>query len=204
MAASPSKAIQQAIAAFRKHNGMLRTSVALQCGIHPSVLYAMRDQGLIAPISRGLYRLSTAPPLANPDLVTVALRVPKGVVCLISALAYHDLTTQIPHEVYLAMPRGAEPPRLTHPPVRTFWFVGRAFSSGIESHRVDGVAIRVYGPEKTLADCFKYRNKIGLDTTLEALRLYKERRRPDIDALLRYAAVCRVTKTMRPYLEAIL
>jgi len=201
---APSTAVQQALAVFRKHGGMLRTSIALQKGIHPSVLYAMKDQGLIEPISRGLYRLSEAPSLGNPDLVTVALKIPKGVVCLISALAYHELTTQIPHEVYLALPRGAEPPRLQQPPVRLFWFTGRAFTDGIENHQVDGVAVRIYGPEKTLADCFKYRNKIGLETTLEALRLYKERRRPNVDALLRYAEICRVTKTMRPYLEAIL
>jgi predicted transcriptional regulator of viral defense system len=163
-----------------------------------------RDAGIIEPLSRGLYRLADSPPLANPDLVTVALRTPEGVVCLISALAFHQLTTQIPHEVHLALRRGSEPPRIDHPPVRTYWFAKAAFEAGIETHRLDSIPVRIYSPEKTLADCFKYRNKIGLDTAVEAVRLYRERRRPSVDALMKYAQVCRVAKVMRPYLEAIL
>jgi predicted transcriptional regulator of viral defense system len=189
---------------FRRHGGVLRTSEALRLGIHPRTLYAMRDQGLLERLSRGLYRLADLPPLGNPDLVTVALKVPGGVICLISALAYHELTTQIPHEVYLALPRGAEPPRLEHPPVRVFWFTGKAFTEGVETHEVDGVPVRIYGAEKTLADCFKYRNKIGLDTAVEALRRYVRGRRAPIDTLMSYARICRVEKVMRPYLEALL
>jgi predicted transcriptional regulator of viral defense system len=106
--------------------------------------------------------------------------------------------------VYVAVPRGAEPPHLDHPPLRTFWFTGKAFTVGVENHRLDGVTVRIYNREKTLADCFKYRNKIGMDTVLEAIRLYKQSRRTNIDALMRYAEVCRVAKVMRPYLEAVL
>ena len=189
---------------FRRHGGVLRTSKALRLGIHPRKLYAMRDAGVLECLSRGLYRLTDLPPLGNPDLVAVALKVPTGVVCLISALAYHELTTQIPHEVYLALPRGAEPPRLDHPPVRIFWFTGKAFAEGIDKHQVDGAPIRIYGVEKTLADCFKYRNKIGLDTAIEALKRYIGGRRVDVDKLLAYARICRVEKVMRPYLEALL
>jgi len=189
---------------FRRHGGVLRTSKALRLGIHPRKLYAMRDAGVLECLSRGLYRLTDLPPLGNPDLVAVALKVPTGVVCLISALAYHELTTQIPHEVYLALPRGAEPPRLDHPPVRIFWFTGKAFAEGIDKHQVDGAPIRIYGVEKTLADCFKYRNKIGLDTAIEALKRYISGRRVDVDKLLAYARICRVEKVMRPYLEALL
>jgi len=189
---------------FRRHGGVLRTSEAIRLGIHPRTLYAMHDAGVLECLSRGLYRLSDLPPLGNPDLVAVALRVPAGVICLISALAYHELTTQIPHEVYLALPRGAEPPRLDHPPVRIFWFTGRAFAEGIDKHQVDGAPIRVYGVEKTLADCFKYRNKIGLDTAIEALKRYISGRRVDVEKLLAYARICRVEKVMRPYLEALL
>ena len=155
-------------------------------------------------LSRGLYRLADLPALSNPDLVTVALKIPAGVVCLISALAYHEITTQIPHEVHVALPRGTEPPRLKHPPLRVFWFTGRSFTEGIETHKVDGIRLRVYSPEKTLADCFKYRNKLGLDTVLEALRLYRSRKRPNVDELMKFARVCRVEKVMRPYLEALL
>ncbi len=125
-------------------------------------------------------------------------------VCLISALALHDLTTQIPHEVYLAVPRDSEPPRLDYPPIRVFRFASKAFAAGIESKGKDGTQVRVYSREKTLADCFKYRNKIGLDTAVEALKRYKQQGRIDADALMRYAQTCRVANVMRPYLEAVL
>jgi predicted transcriptional regulator of viral defense system len=196
--------IKRALDTFRGHGGILRTSDALREGIHPRTLYALRDAGSIERLSRGLYRLTSAAPLGNPDLVAVALRAPDGVICLISALAFHELTTQIPHEVYLAIARGAEPPRIDYPPVRAFWFSGPSFSEGIETHRLDGVPIRIYCREKTIADSFRYRNKIGLDTCLEALRLYKQQRRINTDALLRYARVRGVTRVLTPYLEAIL
>ncbi|MCB1869019.1 MAG: type IV toxin-antitoxin system AbiEi family antitoxin domain-containing protein [Gammaproteobacteria bacterium] len=195
---------ERAIKVFRRHGGVLRTSEAIRLGIHPRTLYAMRDAGVLECLSRGLYRIADLPHLSNPDLVAVALKVPTGVICLISALAYHELTTQIPHEVYLALPRGAEPPRLDHPPIRIFWFTGKAFAEGIDTHEVDGVPVRIYGVEKTLADCFKYRNKIGLDTAVEALKGYVSGRRIDIDKLMVYARICRVEKVMRPYLEALL
>lgn len=189
---------------FRRRGGILRTSEAIRVGIHPRTLYAMRDEGIVERLSRGLYRLSDLPPLGNPDLVSVGLKVPGGVICLISALAYHEITTQIPHEVYLALERGAEPPRLDHPPLRVFWFTGGAFTEGIETHEIDGVPVRIYGPEKTLADCFKYRNKIGLDTAVESLKLYHARKPIRVENLMRFAAVCRVEKVMRPYLETVL
>jgi predicted transcriptional regulator of viral defense system len=189
--------------AFSRGGGLLRTSAAMRAGIHPRTLYDMRDQGVVEQLSRGLYRLAGLPALSNPDLVTVAMKVPTGVVCLISALAYHEITTQIPHEVHVALPRGTEPPRLKHPPLRVFWFTGRSFTEGIETHKVDGIRLRVYSPEKTLADCFKYRNKLGLDTVLEALRLYRSRKRPNVDDLMKFARVCRVEKVMRAYLEAL-
>ncbi len=199
-----SEAVRKARGTFRKRGGILRMAEAIDAGIHRRTLYAMRDAGILETLSRGLYRLSDAPPLGNPDLVTVALRVPHGVICLISALAFHELTTQVPHEVQVAIPRNSEPPRVDYPPVRSFRFEGRAFSEGIETHRVDKVDVRIYSREKTLADCFKYRNKFGLDTAVEALRLYKERGKVDRAALMRAAEACRVTNVMRPYLEAVL
>lgn len=188
---------------FRRHSGVLRTKDALRLGIHRETLYRLRDSGELARLGRGLYRLSDLPPLGNPDLVTVALKIPSAVVCLISALAFHELTTQIPHEVYLALPRGAETPRLDHPPIRVFWFTQKAFAFGLEVHRLDGTRVRIYSPEKTVADCFKYRNKIGLDTAREALKFYLERRKKNLDTLLQAAEVCRVSRVMRPYLEAL-
>lgn len=189
---------------FRQRNGMLRTAEARAAGVHPRTLYAMRDTGFIEQLARGLYRLSSLPPLGSPDLVVVARKVPAGVVCLISALSFHELTTQVPHEVHVALPKGAEPPRIQHPPVRPVWFGGEAYTAGVDTQALDGVPVRVYGPEKTLADCFKFRNRVGLDVCLEALKLYRQRKRVRVDDLLRFARICRVERVMRPYLEATL
>ncbi len=194
----------RAVGIFKKHGGILRTAQALRAGIHPGTLYAMRDSGALDAVSRGVYRLANSPPLSNPDLVTVGTRVPGGVICLISALAFYELTTQIPHEVHVALPRGAEEPRLDHPPIKTYRFTGEAFTEGVEAHELDGVSVRIYNPEKTLADCFKFRNQVGLDTVMEAVRFYRERRSIKVDDLMHYAGICRVKKIIRPYLEAIL
>lgn len=203
VAAQPAS-VAKALAAFRRKGGLLRMSEAVKAGVHRRTLYAMLDEGQIERLSRGLYRLTDAPPLGEPDLVTVTAKIPQGVICLVSALAFHDLTTQIPHAVYVAVPRNSKPPRLDHPPLRVFRFDPRAYKEGVESHTIDGVTVRVFSAEKTLADCFKYRNKIGLDTAVEALRRYAESRKVDRAALLRAAEACRVDKVMRPYLEAVL
>jgi predicted transcriptional regulator of viral defense system len=196
--------ISNAKAAFRNHGGMMRMSEAIRAGIHRRTLYALRSAGIIDQLGRGLYRLVDAPLLGNPDLVVAAKRIPKGVICLISALAFHDLTTQIPHEVYVALPRNSELPRIDYPPVRLFRFAAAAYAAGVESHKFDGMIVRVYSREKTLADCFKYRNKIGLDTAIEALKRYREQGRFNVGALLANAEECRVANIMRPYLEATL
>jgi len=188
--------------AFSAHGGTLRTTEALAAGIHPRTLYAMRNSGQIEALARGVYRLAGLPPLANPDLATVAKRIPHGVICLISALAFHELTTQIPHEVHVAIARTARRPRLAFPPLRVYRFSSAAFEAGVDKHTMDGISIRVYSPEKTLADCFKYRSKIGMDVVLEALRAYR-RRQPRFQNVLKYAKICRVERLMRPYLEAL-
>lgn len=195
---------QKQLGIFKAHGGMLRTAHALRLGIHRRDLYAMRSSGALEQISRGLYRAGGMRPLANPDLITVALRIPKGVVCLISALAFHEITTQIPHEVHVALPFGAEKPRLKHPPMRYSWSTEPAFGSGIENHNLDGVSVRIYSPEKTVADCFKARNKIGLDVAIEALKLCRQRKRSSPEMLMKYAKICRVERIMKPYLEALL
>jgi predicted transcriptional regulator of viral defense system len=199
-----SASLEKAVEVFQTEGGVLRMADAIKQGIHRVTLYRMVDQGLLERMSRGLYRLRDTPPLESPDLVAVAKRVPQGVICLISALAFHDLTLQIPHAVDIAVPRNAQPPRLDYPPVRAFRFSAAAFSAGIEVHAIGGASVRVYCREKTLADCFKYRNKIGMDTVLEALKMYKEKHRFESEILLRYAEICRVAKVMRPYLEAML
>jgi len=196
--------VDKAIAVFKKHGGILRTAQAMRAGIHPATLYSMRDSGALEEISRGVYRLAGSQPLSNPDLVIVAARAPGAVICLISALSFHELTTQIPHEVHLALPRGAEEPRLDYPPVRTYRFSGRAFSEGVDTQELDGVRVRIYNPEKTIADCFKFRSRIGLDTVVEAVRYYRERQQVKVDRLMHYASICRVSKVIRPYLDALL
>lgn len=206
----PAKTIKQnsrfdtAVNIFRKNGGILRTAQALRAGIHPSTLYAMRDVGSLEMVSRGVYRLADAEPLGNPDLVTVATRIPNGVICLISALAFHEITTQIPHEIHVALQRGSEKSRLNHPPIKIYRFSGQAFITGVVLHEIDGVSVRIYSMEKTLADCFKFRNKIGLDTAVEAVRFYRERKNVNVNALMHFAKICRMEKIMRPYLEAIL
>jgi predicted transcriptional regulator of viral defense system len=164
----------------------------------------MRDDGRLETISRGVYRLADDEPLGNPDLVTVATRVQGGIICLISALAFHEITTQIPHEVHTALQRGAEAPRLDYPPIKLYWFSDKAYRAGVESHELDGVSVHIYSPEKTIADCFKFRNKIGLDTAIEAVRFYRERKSVNVDALIHFARICRMEKVIRPYLEALL
>jgi predicted transcriptional regulator of viral defense system len=199
-----SSALAKAKAVFRKYGGIMRMANAVQAGIHRNTLYAMRDAGVVDQLSRGLYRLADAPPLANPDLVTVARRVPRGVICLISALALHDLTTQIPHEIWLAVPRDSEPPRVDYPPIQVCRFADKAFAAGIEIRKLDTTHVRVYSREKTLADCFKYRNKIGLDTAVEALKRYKQQGRINAELLMQHAQTCRVANVIRPYLESVL
>ena len=188
---------------FRQHGGQLRMSQALGHGITRYKLYALRDRGVIEVISRGVYRLAELPPIGNPDLVTVSLRYPNAVVCLVSALAYHGMTTQIPHEVSVAVPRDSRMPSLDYPPIRAHRFSKEAYRHGIETHRIDGAPVKVYSREKTLADCFKFRNKIGMDVILEALKLHRERYGFDLAALLDCARICRMERVMRPYLEAI-
>jgi predicted transcriptional regulator of viral defense system len=189
---------------FSEHGGMLRTSNAIRLGIHPRTLYALRDAGEIESVGRGLFRLSKAPPLSSPDLVPITIRIPRAVVCLISALAHHELTTQVPHAVDIALPSHAQIPKTDRIPLRVFWYSEPSFSAGIEVATIDAVPVRVYSSEKTIADCFKYRNKIGLDVAIEALRIYRERtRKPDFQALAKFAQINRVQKIMRPYLEAV-
>jgi predicted transcriptional regulator of viral defense system len=191
------------VARFRERGGSLRMSEALQLGMNRRALYAMRDAGVIEAIGPGLYRLTSLEPLAHPDLVTVAMRVPRGVICLVSALSFHELTTQVPHVIDVALERGSRKPRLDYPPTHFFWFSGPAFHEGVETHALDGVSVRVYDPEKTIADCFRYRNQLGMDVALEALKLWRERRPGKLDVLMKYARIRRVERALRPYLEIL-
>ncbi len=179
-------------------------SEAVREGITRYTLYSLKDKGVIEQVSRGIYRWADLPAISNPDFITASLRCPKAVICLISALAWHNMTTQVPHVVSVAIPRNSRAPKIDYPPVHAHRFSNAAYTAGIEEHVVDGTTVKIYNPEKTLADCFKYRNKIGMDVVLEGLKMYRETKKFDPDKLLKYASVCRVKKVMHPYIEAML
>ncbi|PSB57892.1 type IV toxin-antitoxin system AbiEi family antitoxin domain-containing protein [Chamaesiphon polymorphus] len=194
----------RALRSIQAHGQFIRTAQAIEVGIHPRTLYQLRDSGCLEQISRGVYRLVEGDPISDPDLFTVATRIPQGVVCLVSALAIYQITTQIPRAVEIALPRGSESPRLDYPPIAIHRFSAASFDAGIETHEVDGVPLRVYSPEKTIADCFKFRHQLGMDIVLEALVLYRQRKGANWGAILEYAQICRVRGAIKPYLEAML
>jgi predicted transcriptional regulator of viral defense system len=183
--------------------GILRVRDLTARGIHPEYLRRLCRQGLMVRTGRGLYMAADADISANHSLAEAAKLVPHGVICLLSALRFHDIGTQSPHEVWMALERTAARPRISYPPLRIVRFSGRALTEGIEEHLIEGVPVKVTSPARTVADCFKYRNKIGLDVALEALQECRRNRRCGIDDLWRYAKVCRVANVMRPYLEAM-
>ena len=197
---------ERAIEVFRDHGGVMRAGQVLKSGVTIDTLYRMVDQGVLERLTRGLYALTDMPPIGNPDFVTVAMRIPHGVICLLSALSFHGLTTKIPHEVTIAVDRKVtiRQPKIDYPPVRLVAFSGKAFQAGIESHEIDEFPVRIYSREKSIADIFKYRTKIGLDVAREALRLYLESRQTNIDSLIEFARICRVETAIMPYLEALL
>jgi predicted transcriptional regulator of viral defense system len=186
----------------RRRHGVSARDLS-QAGIHRQVLSRLVATGELERVARGLYRLPTQPLSEHHALAIVAAAVPRGVVCLLSALQFHGLGTQLPSAVWVAIDRRSREPALKYPPLRVLRFSGAALTEGIETHRVEGRDVRVYGVAKTLADCFKYRHKIGLDVALEALRDAWRQRRTTLDEIDRQAAICRVQRVMRPYLEAL-
>jgi predicted transcriptional regulator of viral defense system len=182
--------------------GAVRTRDLAGYRIPRSILSRLVKNGKLVQVSRGLYALPGHFRSEQHQLAEVATRGTQGVFCLLTALRFHELTTQSPHEIWLAIPNKAHPPKLDYPPLRIVRFSGSALTEGVETHMVDGVSVRVYSAAKTVADCFKYRNKIGLDVALEALRESRREKRATNDELWRYAKVCRVANIMRPYMEA--
>ena len=200
---SVGEAAARAIDRIISIGGLIRTKDAIELGIQSRVLKQLVQQNRLEQISRGVYRIPGKHPISSPDLFTVAARVPNGVICLISALSFHDITTQIPNKVFIALERTAETPRLDYPPLSIHRFSGKAFSEGVETHKIDGIEVKVYNMEKTLADCFKFRNKIGMDVAIEALKFYRSRKKIKMNDVYHYAKICRVENIMRPYLEAV-
>jgi len=183
--------------------GILRSRDLAAQDIPRTYLKRLEERGLLVKETRGIYTLPDAKVTENHSLAEASKRVPRGVICLLSSLQFHKLTTQAPSEVWLALDRKARAPRDGGQPLRIVRMSGKALTEGVEEHRIEGVAVKVHQPAKTVADCFKYRNKIGLDVALEALRDYRHKYRSGMDELYRCAKICRVERVMRPYLEAL-
>jgi predicted transcriptional regulator of viral defense system len=182
--------------------GLVRPAELEARGVPRAQLYRLVRQGHVERRARGIYVAAQHATTAEHTLAQVAKRVPGGVFCLLTALRFHGLTTQSPAEVWIALPEKARRPRLDYPRLRVARFSGAALTDGIETHQVEGVEIRVYSAAKTVADCFKYRNKLGIDVAVEALRDFSRSHRGGATDLARFARICRVTRVMQPYLDA--
>jgi len=183
--------------------GMFRAHELAKQGIPRVYLQRLEQQGLLVREARGLYRVPNAKITENHSLAEAAKRVSHGVLCLLSALRFHGLTTQNPSEIWLAIGWKTRAPKKDTQPLRIVRMSGKALTEGVEQHQIEGVSVKIYNPAKTVADCFKYRNKVGLDAALEALRDYRRKHRGGMDELWRFAKICRVARVMRPYLEAL-
>lgn len=195
---------QDKLKKLQNFEGFINTSKAIKAGVHPRTLYQLRDNGVLEQLSRGVYRFTDSTGLSFPDLVTVSAKKPNSVICLISALSFHGLTTQIPHSVDIALLKGDIAPRLDYPPITVHHFSEETFTSGVDIYSLDGVQVKIFSKEKTIADCVKFRNKIGMDIVLDALKEYRSQNSFNLELLLEYASICRVKRIIIPYLEAIL
>jgi predicted transcriptional regulator of viral defense system len=188
---------------YIRRKGIVRAKELNRLGIPTIYLTRLVQEGRIERVNRGLYCFPDVEITEHFTLVQAVKKIPNGVVCLLSALSFHEFTTQLPHQIWIAVERGKWEAGLRDLPIRIFEFSGKAFNEGIEKHRIEGGTAKVYCPEKTVADCFKYRNKIGLDVAMEALRECRRERRCTNDDLWHYAKICRVANVMRPYLETM-
>ena len=193
----------QRVLDLARQKGLLRASDLDAIGAPRIVLTRLTAAGLLEKLGRGLYRLPSYPSSEHEGLATVATKAPQAVFCLLSALQFHELTTQLPRQIWISMPRGSHVPRMDYPPVKMVQMPGEVYTAGIERHMRDGVELPVYDVAKTVVDCFKHRKKVGLDVALEALREVRAQRKASVDDVWRYAKVCRATNVIRPYLEAM-
>jgi predicted transcriptional regulator of viral defense system len=189
---------------FKEHKGFARTKDLLSAGIHPRDIKRITEKGLAIRVKRGLYRLSDIPLVSNQGLIDVSLAVPEGVVCLLSALTYHDLTTYNPSVISMAICRGTRRPKIDYPPVTFYYFSRRQFEAGIIEKKITSYKIRIYNPEKTICDCFRYRNKLGIDMVKESLSEYLKRKDRNLERLLEFAEICRVKPMLKTWLEAMI
>ncbi|MBE3065754.1 MAG: type IV toxin-antitoxin system AbiEi family antitoxin domain-containing protein [Spirochaetes bacterium] len=195
-------ALPDAVRRVMEQAGIARSRDLERLGTSRVQLRRLVERGALERVGRGLYRLPGAPVTERQHFAEAALRVPGGVICLLSALRFHGLTTQNPFEVWMAIDLKAWRPKGGHPPIRLCYLSGPALAKGMEEHDVSGVVVRVYGAAKTVADCFKFRNKIGIDVAVEALRSYRKTFRNGLEPLWKFAEMDRVARVIRPYLEA--
>lgn len=193
----------QQIIEIAKYKGIVRAADIEAAGISRNHLYRLCREGVLSRSARGLYILPNAVLSEHTALAEIAKRAPRAVVCLLSALNFHGITTQLPHETWIALPRGAWHPRVDYPQINLTYMSEEAFSFGREEHSLIGVSVKIFTPAKTVADCFKFRNKVGLDVAIEALRETWRSRKATMDELLEAAKVCRASAVMRPYMEAL-
>lgn len=186
-----------------KSKGLIRPLDLDPLGMPRITLTRLVEKGVFEKISRGVYRLADQHYSEYDDLLTVAIKVPQAVFCLLTALQFHELTTQLPREIWIAMPKGRHIPQLDYPPIKMIQCSEDVFHAGIETHQYNHTTLRVYTVEKTIADCFKHRNKIGIDVAIEALKEAKQKNCLSIDCLWQFAQLCRVTNVIRPYLESL-
>ena len=177
---------------------------ARSSAVHRVGIRKLTDKGELVQVSRGIYRVAKAPLESHEDLAIVALKKPDAVICLLSALRFHELTTESPGSVWIAVKKNSRAPRIDTLQLRVHYFSGPAFQEGVEVHEIAGVPVRIYSVAKTVADCFKFRNQIGTKTAVEALKEAWEKRKVKGDDLYRFARTCRVLNIMRPYLEGVL
>jgi len=189
---------------FITHNGFARTKEILAAGIHRRDIKRMRSEGRIMRIKRGLYRLADIPLISNQGFIDLACAVPEGVICLLSSLSYYELTTFMPSIISMAICRGSRKPKIEYPPVEFYYFSKKQFEAGIDEIKIEGYKINIYCPEKTICDCFRYRNKLGLDAAKEGLSEYLKRKNRNLEKLLKYAEICRVKPLLQIWLNAMI
>ncbi len=195
---------KKAIKIFKVHGGVLRSSQAINEGIHPRILYELHELGIIEKLQRGLYALTNMPDVGDPDLITISKKIPDGIICLISALYFHHLTVQIPRWIDVAVKRKYIPPKILHPPIRIHWFSDKFYKTGIEKLNYGRTKIKIYSREKTIIDCFRLRKKVGIDIAIEALKEYLKQDNVNINLLIKFAKESRVIKILEPYLQALI
>jgi len=188
---------------FKKHGGIVRFSSIIKAGFHPDTLTALEQKGKIKKIARGLYRMAHYTLGPYPDLVIAALQVPRGIVCLVSALAFYEATNEIPRYVDIAIPAGTRANRIEYPPVRFYRFSLKTWNAGVEIHQTEGYKIRVYNLAKTIADCFKFRNRIGFNVARDALKIAVTEKGTKPQDIMKYAKICRVDRIIKPILETM-